>query len=130
METHEARPMPPIMPRVRMLAPLGALLLLAAADAPPALQKAFAGTIVSTYPDGRTAELWMNPSGTYTSMGRRHDRHSGHWKLKGDKVCFKRGLFGYCTAIPESGRSFTTKAVTGETIQVRLVPGRQGETSG
>jgi hypothetical protein len=114
----------------RTLGLIGGLILLTAADAPPALQKAFTGTIVSTYPDGRTAELWMDPSGTYTSMGRRHDRHSGHWKLKGDKVCFKRSLpFSYCTPIPTEN-SFTTKAVTGETIQVRLAPGRQGATGG
>ena len=106
-----------------------------AADAPPAatgpaaLQKAFTHTIVSTYPDGRIAKLWMNPSGTYTSMGRRHDRHSGRWKLRGDKVCFRRGLFGYCTQIP-TDTAFTTKAVTGETIQVRLEPGRAGEKAG
>ena len=114
---------------LRTLGLIGGLVLLTAADTPPALEKAFTGTIVSTYPDGRTAELWMNPSGTYTSMGRRHDRHSGHWKLKGDKVCFRRGLFGYCTAIPTEA-SFTTKAVTGETIRVRLAPGRQGESAG
>ena len=112
---------------------IGGLVLLTAATAakkPAALEKAFGGTIVSTYPDGRKAELWMNPSGTFTSMGRRHDRHSGRWTLKGDKVCFKRGLFGYCTVIPTSeGAAFTTKAVTGETIQVRLVPGRQGESA-
>jgi len=116
---------------------IGALVLFTTAGAragsaeapPPALQKAFTSTIVSTYPDGRTAELWMNPSGTYTSMGRRHDRHSGRWTLKGDKVCFKRGLFGYCTQIPGE-TAFTTKAVTGETIRVRLAPGRQGEHAG
>jgi hypothetical protein len=108
---------------------IGGMVLLATASAPPALQKAFQSTIVSTYPDGRTAELWMNPDGTYTSMGRRHDRHSGRWALKGDKVCFKRGLFGYCTAIPTDS-AFTTKAVTGEAIQVRLTPGRKGEAEG
>jgi len=109
---------------------LGLIAAVAAASAPPAnLQKAFTHTVVSTYPDGRIAKLWMNPSGIYTSMGRRHDRHSGHWKLKGDKVCFKRGPFGYCTAFPTE-TAFTTKAVTGETIQVRLVPGREGETAG
>lgn len=111
---------------LRVLGVIGASVLLMAATAPSDLEKAFRGTIVSTYPDGRTAKLWMAPSGTYTSMGRRHDRHSGHWTLKGDKVCFKRGLFGYCTAIPTE-TSFTTKAVTGETIQVRLTPGREGE---
>jgi len=115
---------------LRSLGLIGGLVLLTAASPPPAaLQKAFAGTIVSTYPDGRTAKLWMNPSGTYTSMGRRHERHGGRWTLKGDKVCFKRGLFGYCTAIPTEN-AFTTKAVTGERIQVRLEPGREGERAG
>lgn len=113
-----------------MLRPLaliaGAVLLTAAAEAPPPqLQKAFAGTIVSTYPDGRQAELWLNPDGTYTSEGRRHDRHQGRWTLRGDKVCFRRMVFTYCTAIPNRV-AFTTKAVTGETIHVRLEPGREG----
>ena len=115
---------------IRILSLAGAAVLLMAAAPPPQLQKAFAGTIVSTYPDGRTAELWMKPDGQFTSMGRRHDRHAGHWKLSGDTVCFKRGFFGYCTAIPTDGNSFTTKAVTGETIQVRLEPGRKGESAG
>ena len=110
----------------RVLSLIGMLFLLTAASTPPTLRKAFTSTIVSTYPDGRTAELWMKPSGTYTSMGRRHDRHAGHWKLKGDKVCFRRLLFSYCTALP-TGSVVTTKAVTGETIQVRLRPGRAGE---
>lgn len=104
----------------------GAILLMAASEAPPpSLQKAFSGTIVSTYPDGRKAELWLNPDGSYISEGRRHDRHSGHWQLRGERVCFKRFVFTYCTAIP-SGNTFTTKAVTGETIHVRLEPGREG----
>ena len=115
---------------LRTLGLIGGLVLLTAAGAPPALEKVFTSTIVSTYPDGRTAELWMNPDGAYTSMGRRHDRHSGSWALKGDKVCFRRGLFGYCTRIPTAGTSFTTEAITGETIQVRLMPGRAGETAG
>jgi hypothetical protein len=67
----------------------------------------------------------MNPDGTFVNEGRRHERHKGKWKVSGDKVCFKRGIFGYCTAIPSGDEPFTTKAVTGETIQVRLKPGRQ-----
>ena len=108
---------------------IGGIVLVAAAAAPASVEKAFTSTIVSTYPDGRTAELWMDPSGTYTSMGRRHDRHAGHWTLKGDKVCFRRSLFSYCTRLPTEN-AFTARAVTGETIQVRLVPGRRGETAG
>lgn len=112
---------------------ISGLVLTAVAGAPappPTLEKAFHGTIVSTYPDGRTAELWLNPNGTYTSMGRRHDRHSGRWNLKGDKVCFRRFWFTYCTEIPATQADFTTRAVTGETIRVRLVPGRNGERAG
>ncbi len=114
---------------LRTLGLIGGLVLLAAASSPPALEKAFTGTVVSTYPDGRKAELWMNRSGTYTSLGRSHDRHTGRWTLKGDKVCFHRSLGSYCTALPAGGASFTTKAFTGETIQVRLEPGRQGENA-
>lgn len=117
----------------RTLGLTGALILTtastAAASPPPALEKAFTHTIVSTYPDGRTAKLWMDPSGTYTSMGRRHHRYRGHWTLKGDKVCFRRSLGSYCTPLPTE-TAFTTKSVTGETVQVRLVPGRAGEKTG
>jgi hypothetical protein len=116
---------------LRSVGLIGASVLLMAAGTPPALERAFTGTVVSTYPDGRTAQLWLNRDGTYTSMGRRHDRHSGRWSVRGDRVCFRRGIFGYCTAIPTTtGASFTTRAVTGETIQVRLLPGRPGETAG
>lgn len=98
----------------------------AGASPPPQLQKAFRGTIVSTYPDGRKAELWLNPDGTYTSEGRRHDRHHGRWTMRGEKVCFRRLVFTYCTGVP-NGEAFTTRAVTGETIHVRLEPGRPAE---
>ena len=122
------------MPIFRTLALAAGLALPAlaasAADAPPSpVAKAFKSTIVSTYPDGRIAKLWMKPDGTYVSQGRRHEYRHGRWSLKGEKVCFKRGIFGYCTQMPTDA-AFTTKAVTGETIQVRLVPGREGESAG
>ena len=91
---------------------------------------AFGNTIVSTYPDGRMARLWLEPDGGYAAMGRRGDRSAGHWKLKGDKLCLKQSRpiavwFSYCTPLP-SGRTWTAKAVTGEPIVVRLVEGRSG----
>jgi len=120
------------MRRFMGLIALGSLLImLPAAAPPPAIQKAFGNTIVSTYPDNRQAELWLHPSGSYAAMGRRGDRSSGHWRIKGDELCLKQDhpasvpFFSYCTPIP-SGEQWTAKAVTGETIQVRLVAGRRG----
>jgi hypothetical protein len=107
------------------------LVMTAAASPPPVIQKAFGNTIVSTYPDKRTAKLWLEPSGSYTAMGRRGDRSSGSWKVEGDKLCLKQAhpwappFYRYCTPIPSQER-WTAKAVTGETIQVRLVEGRPG----
>jgi hypothetical protein len=101
----------------------------AAAAEPPstAMQAAFDGTIVSTYPDGRQAKLWLDKDGAYTAEGRRKDRSSGHWKVKGDKVCLSQSRplpspFAFCTPKP-AAREWTAKALTGERIKVKLVPG-------
>lgn len=94
------------------------------------LQAAFGNTIISTYPDGRTAELWLHPDGTYNAEGRKHDRSNGHWKIKGEKLCLKQSHpfafpFTYCTPLMEGGvgTSWTGKAVTGEPIRIKLVGG-------
>ena len=110
--------------------PAGLLMLAAAAPVPTKLEPAFGGTIVSTYPDGRTAELWLDRSGGYTAMGRRKDRSSGHWKVSGEKICLKQSRpfpapFSFCTPLP-SGETWSAKAVTGEPIRVKLVRGRAG----
>jgi hypothetical protein len=113
---------------------LGLSILLAApvalAAPPSAVDKSFGNTIVSTYPDGRQAELWLQRGGTYTAEGRRHDRSSGHWKTKGDKLCLSQSSpipvpFSYCTAIPNGGvgATWSAKAVTGEAIRVKLIRG-------
>jgi hypothetical protein len=102
-----------------------------AAEAAP-MDEAFGNTILSTYPDGRTAELWLHPDGSYTAEGRKGDPSSGHWSTKGDKkLCLKQSKpigvpFSFCQAIPANGLrdGYTTKAVSGETIQVKLVHGR------
>jgi hypothetical protein len=102
-----------------------------AATTSSAVSEAFGNTIRSTYPDGRTAELWLAPDGAYTAEGRRHDPSSGHWKVKGSKLCLKQAHpmaapFSYCVDLPSAGMSggWTGKAYTGEVIQIQLVKGQ------
>ena len=102
-----------------------------AAPSQSVVSEAFGNTIRSTYPDGRTAELWLTSDGAYTAEGRRHDPSSGHWKVKGDKLCLKQSRpiaapFSYCVALPASGMSsgWTGKAYTGEVIQIQLIKGQ------
>lgn len=87
------------------------------AGAADPLQAAYANTLVSTYPDGRTARLWLNADRTYTGQGRRGGRSSG------------RPLpspMRYCTPIMSGGvgARWRAKAVTGEPITVEVVAGR------
>jgi hypothetical protein len=120
------------MPRAALVTlPLAAALAasaIAAPEPPVRLRKAFGATILSTYPDGRTARLWLQPDGDYTAAGRRGDPSSGHWRISKDRICLKQKKpwsppFSYCTPLP-SGETWSAKAVTGEQIQVRIVPGR------
>jgi hypothetical protein len=97
------------------------------------LRRAFGSTIVSTYPDGRQAELWLQRDGGYRAEGRRRDPSSGRWQIKGDKLCMKQqrpipAPFSYCTPLPASGieRPWIGKAFTGEPIRIRLVKGMNG----
>jgi hypothetical protein len=98
---------------------------------PPALKAAFGNTILSTYPDGRTARMWLAPDGTYSGTGRRKLPSSGRWTVKDDKLCLKQqkpmpAPMSFCTPLPQGvpGSSWKTKAATGEQIQVKIVPGK------
>ena len=110
---------------------LAAIAFAAPALAEPAgLEAAFGNTIVVTYPDGRTAELWLHPDGTYQAEGRKHNRSNGHWKVKGEKLCLKQSHpftlpINYCTSLVEGGvgASWTAKALDGEPIRLQLVRG-------
>jgi hypothetical protein len=104
---------------------------LCAAAAPPALEAAFHNTIVSTYPDGRQARLWLNKDGSYRAQGRRHDPSNGTWDVKGDQICLHQKTpatvpIAYCTAIPsgEVGSQWSAKSVFGDPLRVQLVAGR------
>lgn len=90
----------------------------------------FGNTIVSTYPDKRTAFLWLQKDGEYTGSSRKRTAMSGRWELKGDKICFKQkepfaAPITYCLDLssgsPEKG--WSAKAVTGEPIHVTIVKG-------
>jgi hypothetical protein len=101
-----------------------------AAD-PSVVNDAFGNTIVSTYPDGRVGKLWLSADGTYAAEGRRHDASSGHWRVKGAKLCLHQSKpisvpFGFCTPIPAVGlgHAWSAKAVTGEDIRVQVVKGK------
>jgi hypothetical protein len=113
---------------------LPALLLttpaLAADATPTTVDAAFGNTIVSTYSDGRKAELYLAQDGSYAAKGRKGDPSSGHWKLKGEKLCLQQEKpfappISFCTPLPTGGfgSAWTAKAVTGETISVSLVHG-------
>ena len=110
----------------------------AALAAPPAvaavtaadLKPAFSNTIVSAYPDGRKAKLWLNANGSYRAQGRRGKPSSGTWSLKGERICLKQSkpfrAPTYCTNVVKGGvgTSWASKAVTGEKIRVTVVDGR------
>ena len=103
----------------------------AAADGPADLEPAFRNTIVSTYPDGRTARLWLNRDGSYHAEGRDDGPSSGRWTRQGSRICIRQrrpfvAPFSYCTEIPRGdvGTSWTARAVTGEMIRIQVIAGR------
>ena len=115
---------------------LAALLVSAvmATQAPAAaadLSPAFGNTLVSTYPDGRTARMWLQPDGRFEGRGRRGGHSRGVWRVRDGQVCFSqrrpiRMPGSFCTPIVRGGvgTSWRAKAVTGESIRVDLVAGR------
>jgi hypothetical protein len=105
----------------------------ARAETDTGLDKAFGSTIVSTYADGRQAELWLHRDGGYTAAGRRQDRSSGRWRVKDGKLCLSQQKpwappISYCTPLPDGGmdKAWSAKSVTGDPITVKLVKGLHG----
>jgi len=118
---------------IALLAAAASLAGPAAHAASTSVKQAFGNTIVYTYPDGRKGELWLQPGGAYRAEGRRGDMSSGHWTVKGAKLCLKQAKpvgvpFSFCTPIPSGGLtgSWSAKAVSGEAIKVSLVKGHVG----
>ncbi len=96
------------------------------------LKETFGSTIVSTYPDGRQAQLWLKEDGTYKAEGRRRDMSDGAWQVKDDKLGLKQrhpfpAPFSYCTPVPSRvDHPWTGKAYTGEQIKIKLVHAPSG----
>lgn len=118
------------MARIITVVGFAAAALLCGAADPSPVSAAFGNTIVATYPDGRTGELWLAPDGSYTGEGRSHNPTRGHWKIKGAKLCLKQSRpfpapFGFCAPLPSGGldAEWSGKAPTGEMTQIRLVQG-------
>ena len=95
------------------------------------LRPAFGNTLLSTYPDGRTARMWLQSGGRYEGRGRRGGLSNGVWTVRDGQVCFSQRrpvpLPGsFCTPIVRGGvgTHWTAKAMTGETIRVDLIAGR------
>jgi hypothetical protein len=109
----------------------------ATASADPSIDGAFGNTIQSTYPDGRQAELWLQPGGLYQAKGRRGQDTSGRWRMSGNRLCLSQqrpfpAPIHYCTPIPARFEgAWAARAPTGEAISVTLrrghVEGRKGQ---
>ncbi len=118
---------------------LAAITLMAASASAPqpsaeaVIEPAFSATVLSTYPDGRVSKLWLNRDGTFTGEERDHTLKGGRWTIKAGKICmsqtkpFPIPFLTFCSPIPSAGvgESWTGKAITGEPIVIRIVPGRQ-----
>jgi hypothetical protein len=94
---------------------------------------AFGNTVISTYPDGRTQEIWLQPDGSWNGLSRSHKDLAGKWTVKGDKLCMRQQTpptlpLSYCAAFPPDARvgvAWTAKDFGGTPIQLRLVRGVQ-----
>jgi hypothetical protein len=93
-------------------------------------ERVYRGTLVSTYPDGRQARIWLDRNGEYRAANRRGKPSSGHWKIARSRVCFLQARpfpapFSFCTPLPARvDRPWTGKAATGEPVTITLVDGR------
>lgn len=121
---------------MRIAAPLVLAFALAAGQVPnlawaaPPIEAAFGNTVVSTFPDGKTQHIWFDEDGAYSASGRRGQRSSGRWNLKGGEVCLRQlrpfpAPIVYCTPAPKDvSVTWTARALDGQPVRLQLVRGR------
>lgn len=96
------------------------------------LEPAFRNTVLTTYKkSGHTAKLWLNRDGSYNATRTNGERTSGHWQIKGDKICLTQDKpfhvpLAFCTLVPKGGvgTSWDSSSFTGEPVRNTLVAGR------
>jgi len=95
----------------------------------PGVAATFGNTVISTYPDGRSQKLWIQPDGSWTGLSRRGIPLAGHWTQKGDKVCLKQSKpptlpISFCQALPaDMSREMESHDVLGTPIRLHVVRG-------
>ena len=101
-----------------------------AADPPkPDVGATFGNTVMSIYPDGRSQKVWMHPDGTWSGKSRHGVDLSGHWNVKGDRVCLRQSHpptlpISFCQTFPKDPAvELTSKDLTGTTIHLKIVKG-------
>ncbi len=114
---------------------LAAILTVAGASSAMAessgLEPAFGNTIVSTHPDGRQARLWLNADHTFRAQGRRGNRSSGGWRIRGNQLCLtqRRPIpipIPYCHSFQRRsvGQRWNDTAVNGDAVTNQIVAGQ------
>ena len=94
------------------------------------ISPAFKGTIVSTFPDGRSTKLWLARDGSYRATSRDGKLSNGHWKIEGERMCLRqeepvKAPFDYCTDLPQRlDASWQGKSALGLPVTIKLVSGR------
>jgi len=119
----------------RLSTALAAALLIAGASSAVAqvsgLEPAFGNTIVSTHPDGRQARLWLSADHTFRAQGRRGNRSSGVWRVRGERLCLtqRRPIpipIPYCHRFPRLsvGDRWNDTASNGDAVVNQIVAGQ------
>jgi hypothetical protein len=103
----------------------------AAAEPAPGVAAAFGNTVLSTYPDGRSQKIWLQPGGTWTGQGRAGQPLAGEWRIQGSQVCLRQTKpptlpLSLCRTFPADahvGSSWSSRDVLGTPVQLKVVNG-------